>query len=60
MGSRRARLRDARHAVQAGLALSRAFTIARFCAPKKQGPPRLSIVVLRFANIGGDSEQEST
>ena len=25
---------------------------------KKQGPPRLSIVVLPFANIGGDPEQE--
>jgi TolB-like protein len=27
-------------------------------APEKPGPPRLSIVVLPFANIGGDSEQE--
>jgi TolB-like protein/class 3 adenylate cyclase len=27
-------------------------------APKNQGPPRLSIVVLPFANIGGDAEQE--
>ena len=27
-------------------------------APNKQGPPRLSIVVLPFANIGGDPEQE--
>jgi TolB-like protein/class 3 adenylate cyclase len=27
-------------------------------APEKSGPPRLSIVVLPFANIGGDSEQE--
>ena len=27
-------------------------------APKQQGPPRLSIVVLPFANIGGDPEQE--
>jgi TolB-like protein/class 3 adenylate cyclase len=26
--------------------------------PTRQGPPRLSIVVLPFANIGGDSEQE--
>jgi TolB-like protein/class 3 adenylate cyclase len=26
--------------------------------PKRQGPPRLSIVVLPFANIGGDPEQE--
>ncbi len=26
--------------------------------PSKQGPPRLSIVVLPFANIGGDPEQE--
>ncbi len=27
-------------------------------APKKSAPPRLSIVVLPFANIGGDPEQE--
>ena len=27
-------------------------------APKKPAPPRLSIVVLPFANIGGDPEQE--
>jgi len=27
-------------------------------APEKQGPPRLSIVVLPFANIGGDPEQD--
>ena len=27
-------------------------------APARQGPPRLSIVVLPFANIGGDPEQE--
>ena len=27
-------------------------------APKKQGPPRLSIVVLPFANIGGDPSHE--
>ena len=27
-------------------------------APKNPGPPRLSIVVLPFANIGGDPEQE--
>src|SRR6516165_11354537 len=27
-------------------------------APEKAGPPRLSIVVLPFANIGGDPEQE--
>jgi TolB-like protein/class 3 adenylate cyclase len=27
-------------------------------APEKSGPPRLSIVVLPFANIGGDPEQE--
>ena len=27
-------------------------------APDKAGPPRLSIVVLPFANIGGDPEQE--
>ena len=26
--------------------------------PKREGPPRLSIVVLPFANIGGDPEQE--
>ncbi len=27
-------------------------------APNNQGPPRLSIVVLPFANLGGDAEQE--
>ena len=27
-------------------------------APEKAGPPRLSLVVLPFANIGGDPEQE--
>ena len=27
-------------------------------APDKAGPPRLSIVVLPFANLGGDPEQE--
>jgi TolB-like protein/class 3 adenylate cyclase len=27
-------------------------------APNRQGPPRLSIVVLPFTNIGGDPEQE--
>ena len=27
-------------------------------APEKSAPPRLSIVVLPFANIGGDAEQE--
>ena len=27
-------------------------------APAEAGPPRLSIIVLPFANIGGDSEQE--
>ena len=27
-------------------------------APEKSGPPRLSIVVLPFANMGGDPEQE--
>jgi TolB-like protein/Tfp pilus assembly protein PilF len=27
-------------------------------APERSGPPRLSIVVLPFANIGGDAEQE--
>ena len=30
----------------------------RSAAPEKSGPPRLSIVVLPFANIGGDPEQE--
>ena len=29
-----------------------------FAAPEKSGPPRLSIVVLPFANIGCDPEQE--
>jgi hypothetical protein len=27
-------------------------------APEKAGPPRLSLVVLPFANLGGDPEQE--
>src|SRR5215470_8122359 len=27
-------------------------------APEKSGPPRLSIVVLPFANLGGDPEHE--
>ena len=27
-------------------------------APQSSGPPRLSVVVLPFANIGGDPEQE--
>jgi TolB-like protein len=27
-------------------------------SPEKAGPPRLSIVVLPFANLGGDPEQE--
>jgi hypothetical protein len=31
---------------------------AQACAPEKSGPPRLSIVVLPFANLGGDPEQE--
>ena len=31
---------------------------APFLAPEKSAPPRLSIVVLPFANIGGDPEQE--
>jgi TolB-like protein len=26
--------------------------------PEKSAPPRLSVVVLPFANIGGDSEQD--
>ena len=26
--------------------------------PQKSAPPRLSIVVLPFANLGGDAEQE--
>ena len=33
-------------------------TPRRSPAPEKSGPPRLSIVVLPFANIGGDPEQE--
>jgi hypothetical protein len=28
------------------------------CATEKSGPPRLSIVVLPFANLGGDPEQD--
>ena len=35
-----------------GLSAPKAFV------PEKAGPPRLSIVVLPFANIGGDPEQE--
>ena len=31
---------------------------APVAAPEKAGPPRLSIVVLPFANIGGDPEQD--
>jgi TolB-like protein/class 3 adenylate cyclase len=31
---------------------------AAAAAPEKSGPPRLSIVVLPFANLGGDPEQE--
>jgi TolB-like protein/class 3 adenylate cyclase len=31
---------------------------APIASPEKSGPPRLSIVVLPFANIGGDPEQE--
>ena len=31
---------------------------AHASAPEKSGPPRLSIVVLPFANLGGNSEQE--
>ena len=31
---------------------------AERCSPNRQGPPRLSIVVLPFANIGGDPEQD--
>jgi TolB-like protein/class 3 adenylate cyclase len=31
---------------------------APIVSPEKSGPPRLSIVVLPFANIGGDPEQE--
>ena len=31
---------------------------AKSAPPEKSSPPRLSIVVLPFANIGGDSEQE--
>jgi TolB-like protein/class 3 adenylate cyclase len=33
-------------------------TTSHFAAPEKSAPPRLSIVVLPFANIGGDPEQE--
>jgi TolB-like protein/class 3 adenylate cyclase len=32
--------------------------IASSSAPNEQGPPRLSIVVLPFANIGGDPQQD--
>jgi TolB-like protein len=35
-----------------------ASTPAAAPMPEKSGPPRLSIVVLPFANIGGDPEQE--
>jgi TolB-like protein len=33
-------------------------TMPRSCASEKSGPPRLSLVVLPFANLGGDPEQE--
>jgi adenylate cyclase len=35
-----------------------ATTAPRASEPDKSGPPRLSIVVLPFANLGGDPEQE--
>ena len=38
--------------------LGRPSASAAASAPDKSGPPRLSIVVLPFANIGGDPEQE--
>jgi TolB-like protein len=38
---------------QAGIARAPSAT-----APERQGPQRLSIVVLPFANLGGDAEQE--
>ena len=37
---------------------SRPGEAASAAAPEKSAPPRLSIVVLPFANIGGDPEQE--
>ena len=40
------------------VASARAATAPSATAPSNQGPPRLSIVVLPFANIGGDAEQE--
>ena len=36
----------------------RAFAVKIGSAPNRQGPPRLSMVVLPFANIGGDAEQD--
>jgi TolB-like protein/class 3 adenylate cyclase len=44
------------YAVKTGSAAPASETDAP--APEKAGPPRLSIVVLPFANIGGDPEQE--
>ena len=43
------------YAVKTG---SAAGSRAAAFAPEKSGPPRLSIVVLPFANLGGDPEQE--
>src|ERR1700729_3554245 len=34
------------------------LTLAAATAPEKSAPPRLSVVVLPFANIGGDPDQE--
>jgi TolB-like protein/class 3 adenylate cyclase len=44
------------YAVKTGLVGAAPAPLA--AAPEKTGPPRLSIVVLPFANIGGDPEQE--
>jgi TolB-like protein len=44
------------YAVKAGSAVPASASLAS--APEKAGPPRLSIVVLPFANIGGNPEQE--
>ena len=44
------------YAIKAGTAVAVSETDAP--TPHKPGPPRLSIVVLPFANLGGDPEQE--
>ena len=44
------------YAIKTGL--GRPAVVTQVPAPEKAAPPRVSIVVLPFTNIGGDSEQE--